>query len=213
MADARPSLTPEHRELLRHFVRLVDDMSRSRLIERYRTQDHTISRDGPDARVPDYDWEDFRSFLTTFRQVAISSQEPVYVFKVLKIVGRYASPQLREELGPFKKDLARLLEGNYPGIICLGEESGEGDMPLTSNEILIALINGQIFHADSSHRQTVEVLGSIERWMYLCLVLHELIAPTLNDCIWLCDASLRDGILDDADYPAHCRGTGPTPSG
>jgi hypothetical protein len=217
MADARPALTPDHRELLRHFVGLVDDMSRSRFIERYRKQDHTISfrdKDGqPPLRAPEYDWEDFRSFLTAFRQVAVSSREPVYVFRVVNLLWQYASPKLREQLAQLRKDLAPILEGRYEGIRFGGETPSGSEVSFTSQEILDALVNGQVFHANRERRPTVAFLSGVERWKYLWPLLFEIVIPTLRACIWLFHAIRRDGILDDADYPARSRGPEPARSG
>jgi hypothetical protein len=81
-------------------------------------------------------------------------------------------------------------------------------MSLTSQEILDALVNGQIFHAHARHRQTVTFLTATERWQYLWPLLFEIIIPTLQACIWLFHAIRRDGILADSDYPAPCRGPG-----
>jgi hypothetical protein len=213
MDNPRPPLTPEHRQQLRDFVRLVDDMSRSRFIETYRTQDHTISSDLDDdgtskITAPDYDWEDFRSFLTVFRQVAISQNESIYFTKILNTVGRYASDELREKIGEMRTPLITRLEGRYRGMM-FGKETSEGpEISLTSHDILDALVNGQIFHNDGSHREAVEFLNASERWQYLCPLLGEIVIPALRDFIWLFKAIRSDGILEDADYPARCRGTG-----
>lgn len=52
--------------------------------------------------TPDYDREDFRSFLTIFRQVAVSKDEPIYLIKIMNIVSRYANNDLQKELKEIK---------------------------------------------------------------------------------------------------------------
>jgi hypothetical protein len=205
MAENRPTLTPEHRDLLRHFVRLVDDMSRSRFIERYRTQDHKISC-GPNGTIaPEYDWEDFRSFLTIFRQVAVSQGDPVYLSKITGMVGRYASDDLRRKIAEMRSLVLPRLEGKYHGMK-LGRDALEGKqaVSLTTHEILDALVNGYIFHPDKKHRQTIEFLDSVKRWQYLWPLLVEVIMPTVRACVWLFKAIHYDGILERSDYPARC---------
>lgn len=208
MPNDRPSLTEPHREQLRDFVRLVDEMSRSRFMERYRTQDHTVScgprEDGQyGVTAPDYDWEDFRSFLTVFRQVAISKDESVHFIKVIQTVGRYASDRLRPELRKMRKFLAPLLEGRYRGLM-VGRDLPTGEQSFSTHEILDAIVNGKVFHGDKRHRKTVEFLNASDRWHYLWPLLFEIIIPTLRSFIWLFKAIRQDGILEETDYPAHC---------
>ena len=100
MTATRPELTPEHREMFRAFVRLVYEIDQSRFVKKYREQDHTVSC-RPDAdgetktTAPEYDWDDFRSFMTIFRKVGIAVNEPTYLAKIYKLMGRYASDALR----------------------------------------------------------------------------------------------------------------------
>jgi hypothetical protein len=209
VADSRPLPTPEHRERLRQFVYLVDDMNRSRFVERCRTQDHSIACQGPQITAPEYDWEDFRSFLTTFRQVAISKSEPVYVFRIIGILRRYASPELQKQLAALRDELAPRLEGEYVGIRYGRELPSGEEVSFTSREALNALVNGQVFHADASHRWTLQFLPTIHRWQYLWPILFEIVIPALDGCVWLFHAMRRDGILDDSDYPERCRRPSP----
>ncbi len=84
MTMVRPPLTPEHHTTLRDFVRLVYEMDQCRFIREYRKQDHTISGSRDEngefhSRGPDYDWDDFRSFMTIFRKIGIAEKEPTYL--------------------------------------------------------------------------------------------------------------------------------------
>jgi hypothetical protein len=208
MSDPRPPLTPKHRDLLQHFVRLVDDMSRSRFLERFRKQDHTVRFRGEDGQpqitAPNYDWDDFRSFLTTFRQVAISKNETVHVFKITKVARDYASPALRAHLDRLDAGLRPLIKGDYAGISFGGVFPSGEEISLTSPQVLDSLVNGLIFHADERHREKVAFLSANERWQYLWPLLFEVIIPMVKACIWLFHALRHDGILADSDYPARC---------
>src|SRR5258708_5143899 len=208
MPDRQSALTPEHRELLRHFVRLIDDMSRSRFIETYRKQDHKISFDAkaePPITAPEYDWEDFRSFLTMFRQICVSRREIVYVFRIMDIVKPYVSPRMIENMDRMEADLKPLLEGKWEGIrFCRETPTGETEFNLTSFEILDVLINGQIFHADKRHRAAIKFLREVRHWQYIWPLMTEIGTPALEDCIWFFHALREDGILHNADYPEHC---------
>jgi hypothetical protein len=193
---------------------LVDEMSRSRFVERFRSQDHSIScGTGEDGvyrtAAPEYDWDDFRSFLTIFRQVAISTKEPVYITKVLNTAGLYANAELRENLGEIRKEITPRLDGRYRGMK-LGMTLGEQEVSLSVREILDALVNGLIFHSDPGHKKALAVLDASERWCYLWPLLFEIIRPCLVAFIWLFHAFRRYGILTDADYPARCLKSDPS---
>src|SRR5688572_3338748 len=91
-----PTLPQREREQLRLFVQAVCDMVDSRFIQHSNKQDHSIEvkrLDNGDWNItaPDYDWEDFRSFLTNFRQVAFSDKEPIYLPRIRNIASQYGS--------------------------------------------------------------------------------------------------------------------------
>ena len=206
-SDQRPRPTPEERALLRRFIVLVDEMSRSRFIEQYRSQNHTIEmkEEYTEAVGPEYDREDFEAFLTRFRQVAISTNEPVYFTKTLKIVAKYASPKLREYLPSRRKLLLRLLvEKNWSGIQLSYPTTDGKEVKLTSHQVLDAVVNGWVFHADPGHQPVVELLTTSKPWFYLWPLLVEIVCPTLKALIWLFKVIRIDGILPDEDYPKHC---------
>jgi len=81
MTTPRPSPTNEEREQLCQFVRIVDSMSRRRFMERFRRQDQTLSFVGGEVLGPNYDRDDLEAFLTDFRKVAMSDNEPAGVMK------------------------------------------------------------------------------------------------------------------------------------
>jgi hypothetical protein len=54
MVTTRSQLTPEHRGMLRDFVRLIYEMDQCRFIEKFRAQDHTVSG-GTDENGENYD--------------------------------------------------------------------------------------------------------------------------------------------------------------
>jgi hypothetical protein len=192
-------------------------MRRSRFIETYVKQDQTISfspsgSDEPVITAPEYDREDFVAFLTIFRQLAISKNERVYLFGVTAVASRYASPHFQEQLANMEEALKPQLEGKWTGMkLCHDAVPGRDAISLTSFEILNALVNGRVFHADKKHGPTVAFLDASERWHYLWPVMAEIVIPGLKGCVWLFHALRQEGILQDDDYPARCQDT--TPSG
>lgn len=207
-------LTATHHYQLRRFVALVDEMSRSRLIERYRTQDHTISRGTnangePQEQNPEYDWENFRSFLLSFRQIAYAQKDrpSVNLKTILDITEQYASSALKEGIGKMREVVLPILEGRYIGIKVTKFKQGsdfEPERSFTSHEVMNILINGRLFHPDKRFEEDFKILEEAEPWFYLWPVLHEIVEPTLRNCVWFFKALRAEGILRDEDFPSHC---------
>jgi hypothetical protein len=63
--------------------------------------------------TPDYDREDFRSFLTIFHQAAVSKDEPICLIKIMNFVSCYANNDLQKELKEIKLKFNPILEGRY----------------------------------------------------------------------------------------------------
>jgi hypothetical protein len=205
MAETSPSLTNDERAQLKQFVRLVQDMVACRFIQRVREQDHSIRTERMEngefrLTAPDYDWEDYRSFLTTFRQVALSQSETVYLPRIRNIVARHASDDLRKELGKLKNHIVPIIEGKLVGIR-FGQASSDGEVSFTSHQLLDTLVNGTIFHSDLEHDHTARLILSAQPWQYILLILNEIIIPVLNACTWLVNVIQIEGYLDEADVP------------
>jgi hypothetical protein len=206
---SRPELTPEHRDMFRAFVRLAYEMDQCRFVRKYRAQDHTVSSgfgDDGEAKTtaPDYDWDDFRSFMTIFRKVGIAVSEPTYLAKIYKLMGRYASDALRERLGTDRAEVMAILEGTWTGMQAGGTIDGK-EVTFTIAELLDMVTNGMIFHEDQHYRQAVEMFAKGARWSYLWPVIHFKIMPIKNTAVMLFRYLLRDGILSEADYPEEWR--------
>jgi hypothetical protein len=199
MAEGRPELSPEDRNQLRDFVRLVAEMSRSRFIQTWKAQDQTVTFRGgnPAPMWPTYDLEDFRSFLTMFRQVALLTSESVYFNKVFGTVGKYATPERRQNLPAVKRMLNDLLGGR---VAIMGLEDASGGS-LSLPQALEALVNGKYFHANAEHRGTVEFLDSEHPTYSMWPILNTLIIPCLSGFVWLFRAIRADGILPVSDFP------------
>lgn len=208
------ALTPEHHYQLKRFVRLVDEMSRCRFITAYRTQDQTVGAGEDDAggewrRNPTYDFEDLRSFLTTYRQVghAKNDKPSVNLKDVLDVVDLYAGPELRRLTADIRATTLPHTEGRYSAFrFAKFKGDFEVDRCFTSGEVLKALLNGLIFHPDKRHAETIDFLeeDGVEPWMYLWPVMNEIVEPTLRACLALFRALRADGVLGDEDYPARC---------
>jgi hypothetical protein len=205
MTTTRPDLTPEHRRLFRDFVRLVYEMDQCRFVRQYRQQDHTVSSRLDDdgeamTTAPDYDWDDFRSFMTIFRKVGIAVNEPTYLPRIYNLMGKYASGALRQRLGTDRQQVMAMLTGTWTGMQVGGTIDGK-EVTFSIAELLDMVTNGMIFHEDPHHRQAVEMFAKAPRWNYLWPTIHFKIMPIKNAAVMLFRYLLRDGILSEADYP------------
>jgi hypothetical protein len=194
----------EHSQL-KQFVQLVLDMKKSRFIQRAKTQRHDIyfvdTSDGSTKiTAPDYDWEDFRSFLTIFRQIALSKQEPIYLPKIKNIMAKYANSGLRKELDELRSDIFPIIEGKYIGMK-LGVELDGKEISLTSYELLDAIVNGIVFHGDQDRECETQLIRISQPWEYLVILQAEIIAPVFNACVYLMNMIRSENYLDDKDFP------------
>jgi hypothetical protein len=191
--------------MFRTFVRLVYEMDQCRFARKYREQDHTVFCE-PDAcggvktTAPDYDWDDFRSFMTIFRKLGIAASEPTYLAKIYKLIGQYASDALRERLGTDRAEAMAMLEGTWTGMQ-VGGTIDSKEVTFSIAELLDMVTNGMIFHEDPCHRRAVEMFAKGPRWSYLWPVIHFKIMPIKNAAGMLFRYLLRDGILSATDYP------------
>jgi hypothetical protein len=205
MPDPVPHVPQNERDQLKLFVRAVYDMADSRFIKKVQVQDHSVKMERLESgeykiTSPDYDWEDFRSFLTTFRQVAMSDREAVYLPTIRNIVSRYGSDQLRLELKKLKQHVVPIIEGRLSGIR-FGKARPEGDVVFTAYELLDALVNGLVFHSGDDHAKTVTILRDSQPWQYIWVILTEIIIPVVNACTWLVNVIRIEKFLDEADFP------------
>jgi hypothetical protein len=156
-------LTADHHYQLKRFVKLVDEMSRCRFIESYRKQDRTIGVSVNEAgekqwKHPTYDMEDFRSFLTLYRQVGYAKNDKpsLNLMDILDVVCQYASCDFRADIEKTRRTTQPLMSGQYSAMqLTRYKESFEPEKILTSKEILDALLNGLIFHQQRNMRRTL----------------------------------------------------------
>jgi hypothetical protein len=205
MASERPDLISEHRAMFRAFVRLVHEMDKCRFVERFGEQDHTVSGE-VDANgnlkttAPDYDWEDFCAFMTVFRKVGIAEKEPTHLWKIYKLVGRYASAKLREGLAANYEQVKGMLFGTWTGMNLVATIDGK-EKTFTIAELADVITNGMIFHEDPKHRQAVESLAKEPNWVVLWPTINFKIMPIKNAAMRMFHSLWQDGILREADYP------------
>jgi hypothetical protein len=209
MAEIRPSLRPDHRQVLQAFVRLVHEMEQCRFVQKFSNQDQTVSGcsgpNGPEiTQAPSYDWDDFCSFMTMFRKVGIAKKEPTYLTKVFKLVGLYASDALREWLKANKDAVVRTVEGAVEGWHFNVKTSDEV-AKLSTWKVLDMVTNGIIFHEEERYRSVVESLNDGPRWPYIWTAMNTSIVHILNIGIILSGYLYQDGILKEVDYPVEWR--------
>jgi len=184
-------------------------MIRSRFVEMFDRQTRSISseveQDGSLSLLPpNYDVDDFKSFLTTFRQVFVSKNEPVYFFRITQVIKKYASPEFQHYMAVVEEALRPILEGKHHYKHRLVWESAAGERSLTSAQILDALINGKVFHADRKHRRAVKLLDGLEPCFWLWPIMGDIIKPAFYGCMFIYCQLMRDSILHKIDYPEGC---------
>ena len=189
---------------LKRFVRLVLDMNKCRFIQRAKVQSHEIRMEClPDGNAkiiaPDYDWEDFRSFLTVFRQIALSKKESVYLPKIKNIIAKHAESSVRKELDELRINVFPIIEGKYVGMKFGAEIEGK-EISLTSFELLNAIVNGEVFHGDQERKQETQLIYISQPWEYLGILQAEIIVPVFNACIFLLTKIRAENYLDDKDF-------------
>jgi hypothetical protein len=202
-------LSAEERRQLRRFVHLVEEMLQSRFYRRVPEMDHSLSMSHspsgePQFKTPDYDWEDLRSFLLSFRQVAMSDSEPVYITRIRNIISRHAGPQHQDDLRAVKKHLSRILEGKV-ATATMGMATDSGQVDLTGARLLDTLVNGELFHSGADHEEILQRLRGLPRGSYLWLVLIDVILPVLHTSWYLVKVILWACLLPQEDLPDRLR--------
>jgi hypothetical protein len=196
MSASRPELTSEHRTMFRDFVRLVHEMDQCRFTQRLREQDHTVScAVDEDAIGPEYNWDDFRSFMTIFRKIGISESDPTFLPKIYKLMGRYASDALRERLAADRQQVMAMVYGSWSGMTVGGQIDGK-DVTFPIGDVLDIVTNGMIFHESPDHRKSVEMFSMEPRWFYLWPAIHFKIMPIRNAAIMVVQIPLARSYID-----------------
>ena len=203
MTNLKVLPTQREKIQLAHFERLVQGMINCRIIQKAQTQDHPIKAERIDNETflmttPDYDREDFRSFLTIFRQVAVLKDEPIYIIKIMNIESRYANNDLRKEPKEIKLKINPILEGRYVAMK-FGVNTEGGDYMLTSRQLLDALVNSNVFHTSIERETETSIIQSSEPWEYIGILLSEIIGPVLRTCTWLVQIIRNNNYLDEVD--------------
>jgi hypothetical protein len=199
-------LSAEERRQLKCFVRLVEEMLDSRFYRRVPEMDHSLSysvspEGEPQFKTPDYDWEDARSFLATFRQIAVNEMDSVYITRIRNIVSQHAGPSFQADLRVLKSHVVRVLSGKH-GMASLGITTNAGQVQhLSGAAILDALVNGEVFHSGADFEQTIEQLHELPRGSYLWLVLFDVINPILHACWFLRNVIVSANLLAREDLP------------
>jgi hypothetical protein len=208
---ASSPLSTEERRQLRLFVHRVEEMLQSRFYRRVLAMNHSLSMSpSPDGeglfKTPDYDWEDLQSFLTRFRQVAMSESEPVYITKIRKVISRHAGSQYQDDLHTVKKHLSGILKGKVPtATLSVSTESGK--VGLTGARLLDTLVNGEVFHSDGDYEEILQRLQGLPRGSYLWLVLIDVILPVLHTSWYLVQVILWANLIPQEDLPERLRGS------
>jgi hypothetical protein len=159
----------------------------------------------PQHKAPDYDWEDFRSFLLSFRQISLNVSEPVYITTIRNIIARYADPKYHDDLRVIKKHLAAILSGKR-NVGMMHMKTDEGLVELSGAALLDALVNGELFHSDADYEKILHQLRSVPSGSYVWFVLFDVIMPVLHASSHLVNVILWSNLLQRDELPDRLRG-------
>jgi hypothetical protein len=150
--------------------------------------------------TPKYDWEDFRSFLTIFRKIAVAEGESIYLPKIINVVSRYGDAQIRDYLKNSKRHITSIVEGRA-GVLRWGIKRPHGNLEYTGRRILDVLINGIIFHEGPDKASDVQILQAVDRECHIFLVTWEIVMPVLNYCIVLRNIIWQQNLFPRSEFP------------
>jgi hypothetical protein len=148
---------------LRKFRKICDEVTSCRFVKNLQIQDHSFTSENlPDGsvrnRYPNYDKDDFLAFLTHYRKL-VADKEPTNIFKVLKIIARYATDEERASL----KEIRRMLvaEAKHPpSQIAIGLPGNE--TAYTPEQIENVVFNAQVFHSNDDLQNDLQKLLDFE---------------------------------------------------
>jgi hypothetical protein len=189
MSDAQSiSVKPTvgEQDQLRRFVRLTHNMRDSRymreVVRNPQSMGAGVGLDGESiVNNPTYDWDDFCSFLTMFRKVACSDDEPVYLPKILNIVMRYSPNNVREMWREPAKQINAVITHRFSAIQ-YSVATPEGRKKYTGSQVLDILINGRIFHEGQDKAAELSALDQVEVNCHIFMLNIDIIKPVLNRC-------------------------------
>jgi hypothetical protein len=146
----QPPFTRTQQRALAVLPRVCADIRSCRFVRDLPRQDHsTRMRKQPDGtwliERPDYDVDDFRSFLTIARKL-IADRESTCVFKLLDLIGRHGSEEDRKDV---KEAKATLAHADKPGALrfCVIEPGTGKEFEYSATKLLNIVCNAEIFHS------------------------------------------------------------------
>jgi hypothetical protein len=205
MTNVLEKPTMDEQDRLRLFIRTTHKMRDSRYIQditkHHRTMSAGFNENGePMFSNPTYDWEDFCSFLTMFRKIAAAKNESIYLPKILKLVMRCSSEDVRDIWRDGIDQINAIIEGRFSAIqYAIG--TPDGRKKYTGAQVLDVLINGLVFHDVPEKVNDLLWLGEVEMGCHIFMLNIEIIMPVLNTCIQLRNLAYRLELLPDDDFP------------
>jgi len=151
MVIANCQFSSDELAVFQKFWQVCEDISTCRFIRDLpkQKQKFTIERQ-PDgtcrSTYPNYDKDDFLAYLTHFRKL-VAEGETTNIFRILKLIAKYATDSERITLKGIRKNL--VAEATAPAIqIAIGTPGNETSY--TPKQIENILFNAQVFHTDDS---------------------------------------------------------------
>lgn len=189
----QPSVTQQRQ--LKSYNHAIETLWESRFIQQTKSQKlgMTASRTSGNPSLhlvyhSDFDWQDFKSFLTTYRQVYHLEKEPIYIYTIRNIMSRLAANDvaLQKDLKQLKKNCAAVASSSGASPLIKVERQEDGTLVEgTPYQLLQILLNGHVFHSDDDLHDAVNVLLGVDSWLYLTFIYANVIAPMLRNGMWL----------------------------
>lgn len=140
------------------FCEICDKIKNCRFIRTFDEQDHTLKNyqdeDGNwQFEHPNYDDDDFRSFMTHFRKLFLQNEQGVKtdIYSIIKILSKYGTKKDRDEL----KRIRTIINDEKKGMIVFNVEIDGEKRRLGPADIMNIIVNGEIFHSDTKLKPAV----------------------------------------------------------
>jgi hypothetical protein len=155
----KDSFSEEELSKFRIFCSHCDKMKECRFVkelpkQEHNTEMHRQTNESWETVFPDYDDDDFRSFMTLFRQLI--REGPINVFSIMKILSRHASEKERLVYKEIKKSLA--FEANSFGGIQIAIGKPGEEETFSPEKMILTLFNAEIFHSDMAKQDALRKL-------------------------------------------------------
>jgi hypothetical protein len=163
----------QEKTALRLFCRVCDEILECRFVKELPNQDHSIRMsslrsDGTcDYYQPNYDRDDFRSYMTLFRKLLLE-KEQTNIYRVLNILTMHMKDN--GELTELKKIKKGLKTMERCGFMDFNLGSDEKPEMYSPRKVYDVVINSDIFHTDADGEKALRKLQEFSPFFEISLV-------------------------------------------